>query len=218
MSTCDRRIGFLITMAAVGVMMAACQSDGNDAAAPATTSAAAVATTSPATTSPAISDVPSVTANVPEDLGQACAGTPIRDAPEYDPTEKPRVFIARSIPGDKTFEPYYTNKTKPYSVNALQWRMASVVACLFTVPGSAKAPLNCHYKKQDGSPVTIKRIAYTMEIIFYAAATGERLGSGGRVKAPVECPQFMLYQQTVYGFPDEPALLAAIDKFVSARG
>jgi hypothetical protein len=207
----------LITLAAAGIIVAACQSDAGGVAGPSSVTSAPVAST-PVTAAPSpTSTVPAVLAKGPEDLGRVCSGSRVGNAMPYDPTAAPRVFIALNTPGDATFAPSYTNAVRPFSVNALQWGSASVVACLSTAPGSAKPPLKCPYRKQDGTSVTITQIAYQVDVTFYAAATGQFLATGGRVDAPVDCADFMLYQTVVYGSPDEAALLAAIEKFIASR-
>jgi hypothetical protein len=203
------RQGWLLVMVTIVVMVGACGGAGTPTAGPPPTSAPP---TAPSTTSAA----PTVNAKGAEDVVQACAGKRVGNLFAHDPATTQRVLLARTYPDDPAYVPLYSFKDRPYLVNALQWQISSVVACLTAVPGSAKPPLHCPYKKQDGTPVTVTRIAYELDVAFYSV-TGELIAKGGRVVAPVDCPLALFNQTVFYGVPDDNAVIVEVEKFLAAH-
>ncbi|BCJ64234.1 hypothetical protein Prubr_12550 [Polymorphospora rubra] len=175
----------------------------------------------PSPDSPPPANNNAVTAKYSSDFEEVCAGGAILNAADYTAGSNTTKVYAFSNSPDRASD-WRTRSVgydKPFYAKSADFTTVSVVACLTTVPGSEGTPKKCDYKDRDEKPIQVDYISSRLDVAFYAAKTGQKLGTGDQVNAPANrCPSYISYNSSTmkaYAAPDEGAITAAIEKFLS---
>ncbi|MEH0931778.1 hypothetical protein [Micromonospora sp. CPCC 205558] len=162
----------------------------------------------------------SMTARYSSDLSNVCEGSPILNAAPYSGPAGAKAYTFSNNPDRPTsWSSRYIPSDKPYYAKGEDFQKVSVVGCLKFDEGSEGSPKKCQYKDKSEKQISIDYVSSRYTLTFYAAKTGEKIGSGGTVTAPTtRCPSFISYDKTTmraYAAPDSGTIEAALDKFLS---
>jgi hypothetical protein len=160
---------------------------------------------------------PGMAARYSFDFGNVCTGAAITNATAYDPAGPATVAVFQNSPDQPAYVEYPVGYGHDFYANpAGDFTKINVVACLSSVPGSDGTPRTCDYDSGG-----IERVPYQLDITFYAALTGDVLGTGERIEAPADgCPALAVYDPRTrrsYGTPDADSIVTEIEQFLASR-